>query len=415
MTPTSSHVAVVVLGDLGRSPRMQYHALALAGAGARVDLIGLAGSEPCAAVCDHPAIRLRRLPDPPVPRSATGPGYLAGAARRAAAQARALAAALDEADAPVILAQTPPVLPTLAVALHAAQRRGARVVVDWHNLGHALFALRLGARHPAVRLMAMAERQFGRRAAAHLCVSGAMRDALRDRWGLDATVLPDRPAHPFAPLATAAREAAARRLAADHGWNGAGTRPVVVVAPSGWSADDAFDVLLDALPRCDAHLAARPTFPGLLLLLTGAGPRRDAVAAQLAALPLARIAPRAVWLSADAYAAALAAADLGLCLHRSASGVDLPMKIADMFGAGLPVCALDDGGCLREMVRPGDDARLFRSADDLAALVDELLGTFPTATPGLDRLRAGALAAAAGPRWEDEWRASAAPLLLEDP
>ena len=65
MTPTSSHVAVVVLGDLGRSPRMQYHALALAGAGARVDLIGLAGSEPCAAVRDHPAIRLRRLPDPP--------------------------------------------------------------------------------------------------------------------------------------------------------------------------------------------------------------------------------------------------------------------------------------------------------------------------------------------------------------
>jgi hypothetical protein len=57
-----AHVAVVVLGDLGRSPRMQYHALALAGAGARVDLIGLAGSEPCAAVCDHPAIRLRRLP-----------------------------------------------------------------------------------------------------------------------------------------------------------------------------------------------------------------------------------------------------------------------------------------------------------------------------------------------------------------
>ena len=76
------------------------------------------------------------------------------------------------------------------------------------------------------------------------------------------------------------------------------------------------------------------------------------------------------------------------------------------------MCALDYGACLREMVRPGDDARLFRTADELAALVDELLGAFPTATPGLDRLRAGALAAAAGPRWEDEWRAAAAPLLL---
>jgi beta-1,4-mannosyltransferase len=409
---SSPDVAVVVLGDLGRSPRMQYHALALADAGARVDLIGLAGSQPCAPVRAHPTIRLRQLPDPPAPRRASGPRYLAGAARRAAAQARALARALDDAAAPVILAQTPPALPTLAVALRAARRSGARLVVDWHNLGHTLLALRLGAAHPAVGLMAVAEHRLGRRAAAHLCVSTAMRDALRTRWGIDAVVLPDQPARPFAALPAAAREEAARRLAARHGWSGDGARPAVVVAPSGWSADDAFDLLIAALPTLDARLGASSAFPGLLLLLTGAGPRRDAVAAQLASLPLARITPRAVWLSADEYPAALASADLGLCLHRSASGLDLPMKIADMLGAGLPVCALDDGGCLREMVRPGDDARLFRDAGDLAAALAELLGDLPGPAPELDRLRAGALTAATGPRWDDAWRAQAAPLLL---
>lgn len=40
-------VQVVVLGDIGRSPRMQYHAISLARVGVRVDLIGFAGMRSC--------------------------------------------------------------------------------------------------------------------------------------------------------------------------------------------------------------------------------------------------------------------------------------------------------------------------------------------------------------------------------
>jgi len=39
----SKRVAVLVLGDIGRSPRMQNHAVSLAKAGWKVDLIGFRG------------------------------------------------------------------------------------------------------------------------------------------------------------------------------------------------------------------------------------------------------------------------------------------------------------------------------------------------------------------------------------
>lgn len=47
----AKRIAVLVLGDIGRSPRMQNHAVSLAKAGWNVDLIGFKGTIECKILC----------------------------------------------------------------------------------------------------------------------------------------------------------------------------------------------------------------------------------------------------------------------------------------------------------------------------------------------------------------------------
>jgi beta-1,4-mannosyltransferase len=402
-------VTTVVLGDLGRSPRMQYHAEALAAHDVDVDVVACGGSAVHAEVRVHPRITCHLLP-PARERSLPRGLLLPAAIWRAVVQALWLvwmfAAVLRKPD--VILVQNPPAIPTLLVVLAAARLRGARLVVDWHNLAWAVLALGLGARHPGVSLARWYERVLGRRADAHLCVSSALAAELA-RWGMrPVTILRDRPAARFAPLGAAARRDVRRCLLEALGLGG--REPAIVVSPTSWTRDEDFELLLEAVRRCEALVQGR-AFPEVLVLLTGRGARRASFETSAAALPGRRLHVRTTWLEPEDYPRVLSAADLGLCLHRSASGLDLPMKIADLHGAGLPVCALDYGPCLDEMLRHEDTGLRFGDAETLARQWAALLATFPERTPELDRLRAN-VERARGTTWRAGWEAEAREILL---
>ena len=115
-----------------------------------------------------------------------------------------------------------------------------------------------------------------------------------------------------------------------------------------------------------------------MVLVTGDGNRRAEFERRFAGLPARRVQLRTRWLEPEDYPRIVGSADLGLCLHRSSSGVDIPMKVADLFGAGVPVFALDYGACLAERVRHGINGRLFSNARQLADLLFDLFQTFPT-------------------------------------
>ncbi|KAF8068308.1 hypothetical protein HT031_001995 [Scenedesmus sp. PABB004] len=459
-------VWVVVLGDFGRSPRMQYHAASLAAAGYGVAVVALPGSPPIAALRGAANVRLALLPPPPAALAAA-PALL-GLALKAAWQLAALAwLMLVALPRPVaILMQNPPAIPAMAACAAAAARHRAAWVVDWHNTAFSILALKHGRRRWLIALARWLERRGGAAGAAHFCVTAAMQRWLAAEFGVPAAVLYDRP--PAAatstppmpptrrPAAAAAAAAAARRRRRGGGGGGGESaarqqrqqqqrperqqqpaatlltlrpapgappgprpgRPALVVSSTSWTPDEDFGLLLDAALAYDAAAARAPagTYPDVAFIITGRGPQRDAYLARVRRLRLARVAFASLWLEPEDYPALLGAADLGVCLHTSSSGLDLPMKVVDMFGAGLPVCAVDYPA-ITELVAPGRTGLLFTSAEQLARQLLELLAGFGGGAGGgggkLAAMRAAVAEAHGAWRWDDNWARVAGPVFAD--
>lgn len=52
----------------------------------------------------------------------------------------------------VVLVQNPPAIPTLVLALFVCLVTGSRLMIDWHNTGWTILAMRLGKTNPLVKI-----------------------------------------------------------------------------------------------------------------------------------------------------------------------------------------------------------------------------------------------------------------------
>ncbi|KAJ2846470.1 hypothetical protein IWW36_004340 [Coemansia brasiliensis] len=236
--PSGKRIAILLLGDIGRSPRMQYHALSLAQAGHYVDFIGYADTQPMEAVLNHDRITL------------------------------------------------------------------------WHiAIPHQLSA-----------------------------ASRAMFLVLGPLWQ---RLLQDPQLKPLRSM-SAGNEALLTERAGDGTIILRQTRPMLIVSSTSWTADEDFSILLGALKKYDelkSEGASDGSLPPLAVLITGKGPLRKYYEQEISRLQLQNVGIATAWLSAEDYPLLLGSADLGISLHTSSSGLDLPMKVVDMLGCGTPVCA----------------------------------------------------------------------------
>ncbi|GAB7366362.1 hypothetical protein MBLNU230_g8161t1 [Neophaeotheca triangularis] len=410
-------IQILVLGDIGRSPRMQYHALSVARHGGIVQLIGYVESD------IHPSINASRLitviPIKPFPSQLQTSNkllFLLTAPLKVLWQTASLYYALGYATHPSkwMLVQNPPSIPTLAVARAICFLRRTRLIIDWHNFGYSILALRLGPTHPLTRIAKWYEGFIVSNATAHFAVTRAMCRVLEAKWKVQALPLHDRPPLHFQPITPSQRQTflTSNPTTAPFASSILANQTRLLVSSTSWTPDEDFTLLLEALVTYSAaSTTPNSRLPSILAIITGKGPQQAHYLAIIARLQkrqkLQNVTILTAWLSAADYASLLGSADLGISLHTSSSGVDLPMKVVDMFGTGLPVAGWSGFEAWPELVTEGVNGVGFESAERLAEILERL---FEGDGAELKRLREGA-GRECERRWEGEWMPVAGKLL----
>ena len=402
---------------------MQYHALSIAKHGGEVDLFGYQESELHPGMSAANNINIFQLsPFPTVFKTNNRCLFLVFGPLKVISQIWTLWCLLQIKGrrAGWMLVQNPPSIPTLAIALFICRLRDTKLVIDWHNFGYSLLALKFGLRHPLVRASRTYEQFLGCLAHAHLCVTDAMARILKEEHHVISPVLTlhDRPTPTFQILDEAQRSAFLNelpqlaladmdtRIATEmvHSVKMGNTK--LLVSSTSWTPDEDFSLLLDALVgyAVDLHRGIELHLPKLLVIVTGKGPQKAAFEGRVATLAAQGRLPHVIiktayFDSVNDYAKLLGCADLGISLHTSSSGVDLPMKVVDMFGAGLPVVGWGNFEAWPELVKEDVNGIGFSDAESLEKILKELFARDPKL---LAKLKKGALEEGKR-RWDDEW------------
>ncbi|KAE8579874.1 hypothetical protein XENTR_v10024221 [Xenopus tropicalis] len=362
----NKRICVLVLGDIGRSPRMTYHALSLARHGFFVTLTGFRETEPHRDLLHHERINIQPVSEFRMLK--VGPRMFQYFIK-VIVQAFQLFYILLKIDPlSYIILQNPPGLPSIAVTWLFCVLRRSQLIIDWHNYGYSIMSLTNGPKHPIVRIAKWYEKVFGRLSDYNFCVTNAMKEDLMVNWNIKAATLYDKPASIFQETPIEMQHKLFMKLAKEYPpfkypsqSKCSGTEktaftelklekgtisfnkecPALLISSTSWTEDEDFSILLKALEEYELFIRNGAKLPPLVCVITGKGPLKEHYSKLIREMQFKNIQICTPWLEAEDYPLLLGSANLGVCLHKSSSGLDLPMKVVDMFGCCLPVCAIN--------------------------------------------------------------------------
>lgn len=179
--PVKKTVKVVVLGDIGRSPRMQYHALSLANSGLNVKIIAYVESAPLPEIHENPNITITKLYPLVFDK---GPKLVRYAAKALWQSISLLLTLIITGNCDYLLCQNPPAIPTLPICRLYCLVTKTKFIIDWHNYAFSIMALSLRKDHFLLKLSKGIEKFFGQGADNNLCVTYALREDLLQNWNI---------------------------------------------------------------------------------------------------------------------------------------------------------------------------------------------------------------------------------------
>ncbi|GMG56497.1 unnamed protein product [Ambrosiozyma monospora] len=345
LSSNANTIAIVVLGDLGHSPRISYHVRSFLKLGYYVELCGYIESG--SSLPDHLYDDDVSINEIKVIKNSMKLPFLIFAVYKVVMQCVNLFQVLShviDVDTKYVLIQNPPCLPLLAIVVLIKQlfHPNVKLVIDWHNLNYTVLNMTFqNLNHPAVKFMKWYEMTLSRKFAfLNLTVTEKMRLFLIDEFGLDAkrvVTLYDRPSEVFVPLKS---QDELKQIVSENKevFEGKYDQKVdrILVSATSFTEDEDFSVMVDALAKLDKKLSSGSTTSAkgtIWTVVTGKGPLHDHFLQLVDSHKWNRVIIKSVWLPFDQYCKILRIADLGVSLHYSTSGLDLPMKIVDLFGA----------------------------------------------------------------------------------